>query len=257
MVPSPNHRAACSMHFPSAAISLPLRTAISQSGSGWETCVIHLSAFSLSGSRRRFLLRGRVRLPAPPPLAAEAIHPSLGHLPASRPHRGSFWGSCALPSDAEITAGLEKSRQGKHLGGPGAFWELLCSAEEAAVGCGQAEQRRAPRAGTSANCFGVAVGASSLHPALAAACPDGQGGSELPCDKCPFPAAVLAAAGQGCRGGEHRSPHACGQRLLAGRHRSHISLRTNPSRPLGLGCLLPRGSARREPCTAPGIFAPT
>lgn len=122
MASPPNHRAACSMHFPRAAISPPLRRAISQSGSGWETCVVHLSAFSLSCSRRRFLLRGRVRLPAPPPLAAEAIHPSLGQLPASRLRRGSLWGSCAFPTDAEITAGLEKSRQRKSLGGLGGFW---------------------------------------------------------------------------------------------------------------------------------------
>lgn len=62
----------------------------------------------------------------------------------------------------------------------------------------------APRAGTSANCFGIAAGASSLHPALATACPDGQGDSELRHDKCPFPVVVLAAAGQGCWEGEHR-----------------------------------------------------
>lgn len=130
MVSPPNHRAACSLHFPRAAISPPLRRAIGQSRSGWETCVVHLSAFSLSCSRRRFLLRGRVRLPAPPPLAAEAIHPSLGQLPASRLRRGSLWGSCAFPTDAEITADLENSRQRKSLGGLRSFWGLLCPAEE-------------------------------------------------------------------------------------------------------------------------------
>lgn len=138
MVSPPNHRAACSLHFPRAAISPPLRRAIGQSRSGWETCVVHLSAFSLSCSRRRFLLRGRVRLPAPPPLAAEAIHPSLGQLPASRLRRGSLWGSCAFPTDAEITADLENSRQRKSLGGLRSFWGLLCPAEEAAARCGQA-----------------------------------------------------------------------------------------------------------------------
>jgi len=46
------------------------------------------------------------------------------------------------------------------------------------------------RAGTSANRSSTAVGASSLRPALATACPGGLGDAELPCDKGPFPAAA-------------------------------------------------------------------
>lgn len=64
MAAPPSHRAALS-HSQRAATGPPLQTAISRSGPGWETCVTRLSVFSPRRSRRRFLLRGRVRLPLP------------------------------------------------------------------------------------------------------------------------------------------------------------------------------------------------
>lgn len=42
-------------------------------------------------------VKGRVRLPSPPPLAAKPLHPGHGQLPASRPRRGAFGGAALSP----------------------------------------------------------------------------------------------------------------------------------------------------------------
>lgn len=93
----PKPRAAGSTLFWRAAISPPLRTAISQSCSGWETCIIHLSACWPSRSHRRFLLRGRVRLPAPLLWQPKSSIPALVSFPPPARAEAAFGGAALSP----------------------------------------------------------------------------------------------------------------------------------------------------------------
>lgn len=137
----PAPHAACSTHFRGVAISPLPRTDFSQSRAGGSRVLSVRPSVHLSLSRQTVPVKGRV-WPHSPSSGSRANYPGLVSIPL--PAHASSLERRGRPSDTEITTGAGKCRQTKCLGGLEEFWELLCPAEEAAVGCSWDEQCWAP-----------------------------------------------------------------------------------------------------------------